>query len=228
MCNQDRTLRGALAGGLISLLIIMVGCSADLHEDAGPLVPFPNVTGRVCRDGEPLAGFAVELEDTVADTTVETRYTDESGDYGFSGVGSGKWTVRVNSGEPLDFERATFEFTFATEDSTLDVPLVDMSRRGLALLQPLDGESRVPPTLWDRLDFEWTWPNEDHPRFEVRLRASGESTFWSEKTNETSYSWNGVGDQGTAVPPGDYSWHIRVEGEGTLEYRTETRTLTFE
>ncbi len=219
--------------GRVAFIVFLAGCSPDLHEAVGPLKPFPNVTGRVVRDGVPVYNIKVGLEDTVADTTYEDDWTDSAGDFEFSEIGAGKWTVRVDGADSTDFDRVTYEFEFTSADTSIEVPVLDISLGGLSLRLPADNDTLEVPTLGSPLVFEWTWPDDDPPRFEIRFYVVGGPAYWiSRETRETSLVWNGVGNQESSlnqpVGPGDYRWHLRVDGEYTLEYRTVDRFLTLE
>jgi hypothetical protein len=214
---------------LACALGLLVACTSDLQEAVGPTVPFPDVSGRILRDGTPVAGIEVEIEDTVPDTTYEDEDTDANGRYAFTDIGPGEWSVRVDSEDPGDFERATYDFRFVTDDTTLVVPDIDISRRGLALEQPADGEAVPAPSPFAPMSFSWSWPPDDGSIFEVRVRFTNGSTFWtSSETAETTVDWNGLGNDGQPIESGDYEWQIRLLTEGELEYRSESRSITFE
>jgi hypothetical protein len=199
----------------------------------GPEVPFPNVTGTVVRDGVPVVDIEVELEDTVADTTYEDERTDSEGRFAFREIGPGAWTVRVDSDEEGDFGRVTYEFVFTTQDTSVEVPLLDVSQKDLELEKPQDGDVRDVPSIFDSMEFEWDWEATELPRFQIRLYVMGGPPLWfSSRDRVTRMIWNGLANEGDNagefVQPGLYRWHLRVEGEGALEYRTADRFITFE
>jgi hypothetical protein len=220
--------------GIAALALLCVGCTPDLKETVGPRVPVPNVTGRVVRGGLPVLDIEVELEDTATDTTVADERTDTDGRFAFAEVGPGTWTVQVKSDDPDDFARVKFEFAFTSVDTMLDVPTMDISRNGLALVQPEDGDSTVVPDLFNPITFMWDWPEDQAaPRFQVRLYVLDGGPFWfSQKIRETSIRWNGLGNQemsqGEFAQLGAHWWRLRIEDESDLEYDTESRFVTFE
>jgi len=230
-------LRGCGAAGvgtaLFGALVLAAGCSPDLHETVGPLVPLPNVYGAIVRDGVPVHDIKVKLEDVKADTTYGDDRTDLDGRFTFSEVGPGTWGVRVDSEEAGDFPRVTFEFAFATPDTVLEVPDLDVSARALALEAPQAGGSLPVPDLFHPVSFQWSWDSEADAQFQIRLYLEAGSAFWfSQKVRQTRILWNGLanmpGFEGKAAEPGAYIWRLRVEGEGTLEYDTGYRGLSFQ
>jgi hypothetical protein len=224
---------GVLTLGLLAF--VLDGCSPDLHETVGPLVPFPNVTGRVVRDGVPVVNIEVELENVVTDSTYDDDRTDAEGIFAFSEVGPGQWEVQVDSRDSTAFGRVAFEFVFTTEDTMLEVPTMDISLEGLALEQPPDGQRRPAPDLFNPMTFRWGWDDVDREirRYQIRLYVPGGVGFWfSPKVTETRILWNGLGNQqsseGNSVEPGEYRWQLRLEGQDGLEYTTADRFIIFE
>jgi hypothetical protein len=217
----------------ITIFALLAGCTPDLHEWVGPLVPEPNVTGYVLRDGAPAAYVEIELEVTDTDSTVADTRTDAEGHYSFSEVGAGRWTVRTDSNDTTDFAKVSFDFTFAGPDTTIEVPALEISLAGLRMIQP-EEEAELPvPSFSAPMYFEWE--RSDDPDATVRVQfftSNGEAFWYSGRTLETTVRWNGFGNRGDfggeRIGPGSHQWRLRVERpDSQIEWTTAYRLIEF-
>ena len=214
--------------GLISLL--GWGCSIDIKESVGPLVPVPNLTGQVLSNGVPVIGLRVRLEDA-SDSTIAGDATDGSGRFEFSQIGKGDWSLRFESESATDFARVTYEFSFVTTDTSLVVPSVDVALRGFEITAPEDLSVEPVPGFFSPLLFTW----EDAAARQTQVRFfeadDGEAIWYSTSSATNSARWNGIGTENdyvsVPVTAGQYRWRLRMQETGGLEYLTQYRQITF-
>ncbi|MBD3162199.1 MAG: hypothetical protein GF346_07780 [Candidatus Eisenbacteria bacterium] len=217
----------------VACLATSVDCSRDLHEWTGPLVPLPNLTGRVLRAGEPVVDEKVELLETSTDTLITDDRTDGEGSYRFAEVGAGDWTVEVDSDDPRDFDKAAYEIRFTSDDTILALPDMDLALGGVEAREPEPDASVALPRFSVPLRFVWSPPDDRSRTIQVRLYAdSGEPVWYSpELQGETELLWNGIGNRGDAsgrpVAPGTFRWRLRVENGTGLELSTSYRDVSF-
>jgi hypothetical protein len=228
--NQRPAARAAI---VVLLVCCAVACAPDLHETVGPLVPLPNVTGRVLRDGEPIVNIKVRIEDSVADSTFADTYTDDTGGFAFAQIGPGAWDLRVDSREPGDFAQVSYPFVFFSDDTVLTAPDLDVSASAFDVGQPADGASLPVPSLFDPVTFEWTWDSVESVTFQVRVYDAKGTPFWfSVKTYGTQLIWNGLGNmgdyEGRPAETGAYRWRLQLESGSGLEFDTGFRALGFQ
>lgn len=238
LSNDSRACSLAARAWITAGLVIgMLGCSADLHELAGPIVPLPNLTGTVLRDGQPVAGIKVKLEDTTLDQEVNDDRTSAAGIFAFSGVGAGTWTVRVDGVVDGDFDKVSYDLEFASAETSLVCPDLEISLSGLVILEPESGMKRSRPGLFSPLTFQWTDPQGEARSKQVRLyRDEDGAPFWfSSRLTDEQVRWNGLGNQGAntgqAAPAGRYRWRLAVEpedGDAPLQYTTRYLNIEFE
>lgn len=225
-----------VAGFAVAALLAgcaLLSCAPDLHESVGPLVPVPNVTGRVTRGDVPAGGVPVDLADTLG-VTFDDVSTDSEGAYGLE-AGAGHWVVEAKSGEPGDYDEVTYQFAFLSADTAAAIPDLDISMAALELAAPADSAVMPVPNIFAPVTFEWSWTVDGGApaRFRVRLYSLDGVRLWSsEKTTETRIGWNGIGNEGEysgkLVDPGQYRWRLRVyRGESSIEYTTGYRAITF-
>lgn len=227
--------RGGALLGLASL--VLFGCSADLHDVVGPVVPRPNLTGYVHRNGSPVADIKVKLEDTILDEEVDNDRTSADGSFAFSGVGAGKWRVRVDGLEDADFDRTSLNLEFLTADTSFVCPDFEVSMGGLTIAQPTDGLTRLRPTLFSPVAFQFTDTSPAERTKQVRVyRDEDGAPFWfSARVTDEPVRWNGLGNQGAhtglAAPAGRYRWRLSIEPEDDrdpFEHTTRYFVLEFE
>lgn len=215
---------------VLVLSALAAGCSPDLRETTGPLIPSPNVAGRIVRDGVPVFDQKVKLER--ADSTWAEDRTDRDGVYGFVVADSGDWTVRLDSTRPDDFARVNYDFLLASSGAEARIPPLDLSRRGLGPSEPSADEGHPVPSLFDPLRFRWD--QTDPPAvLEVRVYTqSFEPVWFSTETEGDRLDWNGLGNQGALrgrfAPAGAYRWRLVVDGPGALRMTTDWRDLVLE
>lgn len=229
-CGTNRL----LAVVLVTLILGLAGCTADLHEVAGPRVPVENLRGRIVREGIPVAGEKVKLDFAEIDSTLAEDRTKDDGTFAFGGVGAGEWTIRVSSTDPADFPSVTYTFAFSSGDSALTVPDLDLSLHGLEARKPEEGSAVSTPSFSSPIEFEWRRPDMAGTTVQVRVYGpDGAAVWYSEKfAAEEKVRWNGIANRGDAVgqpiPPGSYSWRLRVEpAAGTTEWTSASHEVTF-
>ncbi len=231
--------RGLLCGALLAGILLpgglLSGCSPETHESVGPLVPVPNVTGRILRDGAEAEGIQVDLILVPADSTLASVETDDDGEYVFTDVGAGSLMIEAEGEENGDFEDLAYSFVFFSTDTMLQIPDLDISSAALQSLAPQDSAVVATPNLFNPVEFAWQWADEGDPlpRFRVRFYTmSGDQIWYSEKLRELEIPWNGIGSEGEfegrPVGPGQYRWRLRVYGEDTREFTTDYRHIEFE
>jgi hypothetical protein len=212
-------------------LLLLAGCSPDLQETLGPVVPFPNVTGMIVREGIPVVDRKVKLEAPSVDSTLAEDRTDTAGLYEFTGVAPGTWVLKVSSSDAGDFQDVTCEVSLSEEGERLTAPEMDLSLRGVGFRQPADGAEVGRPTPASPVEFQWDKPTDPEREVQVRVYdAVGEAVWYGPKSTDDRVSWNGLGNRNNytnrLVPPGSYSWKLRVEIDGsTLEHTTASRAL---
>lgn len=230
MAAVRRIVRWGRHLALSSVSLFGIGCSVDLHEVTGPLVPVPNVQGQVLRDSIPAPGLRVRLQDG-AGNTLSSERTNESGLFGFAEVGEGNWSVRVESGLPTDFARVTYEFSFLSADTSLTVPSLEIDLREMRTLAPEDSSVASVPGFFSPLTFTWEGrPGPKQVRFFETSAAGGEAIWYSVSDDVSSMRWNGLGTENSyvAVPisGGEYRWRLRWIEPGGPEYLTHYRHIT--
>ncbi|MDM7916362.1 MAG: carboxypeptidase-like regulatory domain-containing protein, partial [Candidatus Eisenbacteria bacterium] len=219
------------------LLLPVLGCSPDLREELGPIVPFPNVQGTVVRAGAPAEGLKVRLLETATDSARSEDRTAPDGRYAFSEVGAGEWTLEARSNDPADFSSVTYPFAFGTPDTSLEAPPLEMSLRGLALGSPADGDTLPVASPAAPLTFSWIAPQlppqVQGVTIQVRVYdGQGDPVWYSEKVGAASVRWNGLQNRGSGTnrpaSPGAYSWKLRMEIDGSvIEWTTSRRSFLF-
>jgi hypothetical protein len=215
------------------VILFALGCSPDLHEVVGPLVPVPNVTGQVLRDAIPVADIKVKLEVTDTDSTVADVRTDARGRFAFAEVGTGRWTVRADSRDPSDFAKVTYGFVFLAPDTSLEIPPLEITLDGLEALVPEDDAILPVPSFTSPVRFEWRRPEDPTAAVQVRIfGTTGEAFWYSERIFDEFAVWNGFGNRGEFIgkraESGTYRWRLRVERSGSpIEWNTANRTIVF-
>ncbi|MEZ4647881.1 MAG: carboxypeptidase-like regulatory domain-containing protein [Candidatus Eisenbacteria bacterium] len=220
-----------LALGLVTMLLLGApACSPDYHETVGPTVPVPNLFGRVTREGAAAPDLKLAIEDS-AEVELSAARTNSGGWFEFEEVPAGAWTVRIDSQEPTDFARLTYEFTFLDPEAGLTLPDLEIGLGEFDVKKPNEGAQEPVPGFFSPLEFRWSGlGGEKQIRF--YRDSDGAPVWFSAKTTADIVRWNGIGNQGefqnVSVPPGDYRWRIRVDGAGTVRYYTAYRALTLE
>jgi hypothetical protein len=214
--------------------LVITACSPDLHETAGPVIPYPNLTGSVMRDSIPVQNMKVKLQVIDTDSAYAVDRTDGRGRYGFSDIAAGSWTVKVTSADPRDFAGVTYTFTFPQDRPSFEVPALDMSLDGLSPSEPADSATVPVAGFSDPMTFSWSPPRKEVWTVQVRLYdASGDPVWFSDKRQSDSIVWNGIGNQGTHLNrptlPGAYQWRLRMIGlDPALEYSSGYRWVTLQ
>ena len=218
---------------MCAVILLAAGCSRDFHEWAGPLVPVPNLTGRILRAGEPVPGEKVKLLATDGDSAVAEDRTDEGGWFGFTGVGAGAWTVEVDPDDPGDFDKAAYELRFASDDTVLVLSDIDLALAGAGAVEPEPGATIETPRLSRPVRFVWTAPEDPARTVQVRFYSdAGEPVWYSpDLEGSTEILWNGIRNRGEAigrpVSAGAYQWRLRVVDGNGLKLSTAYRDLHF-
>jgi len=209
----------------------LAGCSVDLKDSMGPLVPIPNVTGTLTRHGAPLVDEKVKLRD-LSGAEIDSDRTDARGRYEFSGVPAGTWELRVRTDVPGDFETVTVMFD-VPESVTVDLPPADVFSFGCDTRDPKDGEALATPSFFQPLEFKWNQPDRSVAWMNARLYdASDQAVWYSTKDVETSALFNGIGNQGPyagqTIPAGEYWWRLKVGLADSIEATTAPQMVRFE
>ncbi|MBI5836440.1 MAG: hypothetical protein HZB25_04260 [Candidatus Eisenbacteria bacterium] len=190
------------------------------------------LAGRVYRHGRPVADFPVRLYDQNEVTLLDSVRTDEAGDYGFRFAPGGEIEVRVGGTQASDFSYVRVIRTRASADQRDSLPPMDLTAFGCSATAPT--ASALPaPTFSAPLTFRWVQA-EGQPgaRYQVRIRDAADSTVWeSTRGHFTTAVFNGLGTAGPyaglQVPPGTYSWRVKVHLDNHVQAATEVRSLTF-
>jgi hypothetical protein len=220
-----------LAGCIVACLA--GGCAVDVKDGVGPRVPVPDVEGTVSRAGSPAVRLDVELADVARDTTLYETRSNRYGFFGFSGVYSGLWEVRVESDVPGDFASVSRQFYRADGDGNFQIRAFDVFAHGASLVAPPAEAQVAVPTPFQPLDFHWSPPNIAGAVAQVQLYDQARQDVWkSGPTQADSVRWYGYGTegyyQGVPVGPGLYEWRVKFEFPDTSEARTERRRLRLE
>ncbi len=215
--------------------LAIAGCSADLHETEGPIVPFPNVTGRVLTEGLPAVDRKVKLIETATDTEIDSDRTGPDGIFAFTQVPSGAWTLEAGGTGEEEFDAVTIDFEISADGDGFDAPDMDLALRGLRAIAPAPGAVQPLPSLSTPILFEWERPDTSGATIQVRLYGpAGESIWHSVKTEDSSVRWNGIANRGESaglpVPPGSYTWKLREEPDAgaAIERTTAALSVVFE
>ena len=70
------------------------------------------------------------------------------------------------------------------------------------------------------------------PRYKVRIADRSDSTVWEPASSTaTTSTFNGIGNAsvyaGQLVPPGTYTWRVKVHFGNGVQAATRTRTIVF-
>lgn len=217
--------------GLVVLALVAGGCAPDLKEAVGPVIPLPNVTGQVLRDGRPAAGIKVKLETAPAESLRAEDRTDTEGRFAFDGVEAGAWILKITAVDPGDYARIAWEFELPSADEVYEVPRMEISADGLEADSPDDSAEVDVPSLFRPVTFTWRNPARDTRKVQVRVyRDSGELVWVTDDLDLEAIEWNGLANRGVEAGklarPGRYTWRLRTD-EGSLERSTGSRTLIF-
>ena len=100
-CNNPSKPGPAVAGKILALLALAAACacSPDLREVTGPIIPFPNVTGQVVREGTPASDLKVKIEFVQSESLRAEDRTDGAGRFAFAGIGSPGASERTPTGK---------------------------------------------------------------------------------------------------------------------------------
>ncbi len=218
---------------LLACLLAFTGCTADIKETVGPLIPVPNLTGSVTRDSLPIEDIKVKLVQTSTDSLFDSDRTDPTGRFGFNEVGAGDWTLKVKSSDPADFAGVEIDFVFASAETTFDTPPLELSLAGFGVSAPENGDTLSTPGFSSPLGFTWTIPEGSTETAQIRFYAeTGEPIWYSDPIAGESLLWNGLGNRGEYVgqfvTAGTYRWRVRVESNDTpIQSTTEYREIIF-
>ena len=212
------------------LAAALTGCSPDVHDGVGPLVPVPNVTGTVLRDGRPIAGLRVALRPPDSGTSFGATTTDAGGRFWLYAP-DGIWEVRASGVLDGDFSSVTREVLADSEQVAL-APF-ELSTQGASLEAPVAGAAVSPPTPGSPLLFEWRGPSRAVQSARVQLYTESNVPVWSSpETQDTSMVWNGLGTeggyQGHLVPAGKYAWRVKFQFPDSSEGRLRTNSLVIQ
>jgi len=213
--------------------ILADGCEVDVRDGFGPRAPVPDVEGTVARAASPAVNVEVELRSVTVDTLVFETDSNVQGYFGFAGVPSGLWELRVESDLPGDFASVSREFYRADTDGRLRIREFDVFAYGARLDAPAIGASAPAPTPFDPMDFHWTPPAVAGAFARVQLVDQAGQDVWTSAVVATdSVTWNGYGTEGTyfglPIGPGSYQWRVKFDFPDTSEARTERRALRLE
>lgn len=220
---------------LIVCSLLLTGasaCAPDLHETVGPLVPIPNITGTVLRDGDPIADIKVKLERASDDSLWAEDRTDAAGRFAILLPDTGTFVIRVDGQGSADFDKTTYEFHQATPEAVFDSPALDIDTRGFAIKEPDAGRTEALPSLFEPLQIRWDRSDSIGGRAQVRFYAqNGDAIWFSLRTEDPEVAWNGLMNQGSFrnrfVQPGTYRWRMIVDTSAGVRYTTAYRDVTF-
>jgi hypothetical protein len=218
---------------LVTLMLLVAGCSRDFHDGVGPRVPIPNVEGGVLRQGVGAASLRVEVRDIATHDVLASDRTDALGLYGLGVVPVGHWEIKVSGAVPGDFDSETREFDVTDSLRSARLEPFDISARGASPTEP-EADAHVPvPTLGQPLTFQWTPPGTAILTARVQLYDSTGADVWiSVQTDQDQILWNGIGNQssyqGQPVPAGRYDWRVKFLLPDSTEARTTSHRLVLE
>jgi len=204
-------------------------CSPNFKDGTGPIVPIPNVEGAVTRSGSAAPGLEVALRDTSGQNVAKT-VTNTAGDYGFGGVTSGAWEVKVSGRMADDYDSVTRDFQLVSP--SLSLPVLDVSAYGAGATDPADGAAQPVPSPVQPVVFQWNFPSAAPgvPAPAQVFDSAGNPVWYSGSLAIGESSWNGLGNQGSyqgrAATPGSYSWRLKFDLPDSSVAKTAPRRLT--
>ena len=236
---MTRTARPTTIGGaetlrlaLAVLVLLSTSCGVDVRDGFGPHVLEPDVEGMVLRGATPAIRADVELHNVASGMKVFETRTNRYGSFAFFEVPSGLWEVRVESDQPGDFASVRRQFYRADGDGRFAAGRLDISNRGVILMEPSD-EAVTVPTPFDPLDFRWTSTGIPGAVAQVQVYDDSSRNVWRSSLGVSdSARWYGYGSEGSyqnvPVGAGKYEWRVKFEFPDTTEARTERRRLRLE
>lgn len=220
---------------LVAGLWLAAGCSVDVKDGIGPLLPVPNVAGQALRAGAPAGGLDAELRDAETAETVGSTVT-QGGRFEFADIPPGHWEIKVSGDDPGDFDSVSRTLLLANADSLYELPDFEVWAYGCAVLEPQDGSSLPRPNLFAPLTFRWTLPSGSNRELDwVRAylyTAAGDQVWTSDRILAAEVAWNGIGNEGDfaglPVAAGAYYWRLKLAFTDSLEARLDPTELEFQ
>ena len=232
-------MRAAFAPALAAVALAIAAAGCGLRHETAPAITIPGsdapaqIAGTVARAGQPLPGLKVKLYDDATGVLAESTFAAASGAYGFAGVPAGRWMVKVSSAEPGDFGYVRYFFDLASAGETRAVPPFDLAAHGLALEAPAAGATVARPDFSSPLAFSWSAYQAPFQWTSAQVSDSSGVAVWSApRTQATTASWNGFGNEGPyaglPAPAGRYRWRVKVRLPNTVQAATVERELALQ
>lgn len=200
------------------------------------------VTGRILKDGIPLANVKVEFEDDIAP---RDAITNQGGHYRFTTLAPGSaFTLTFRQSENPSItpvseiaSLAWIEGNLPTGVDIIDLPDFEISTHlgGMIfeLQTPVDGAAYLASviSISNPIQFTWSLYNQGESYY-VQLGRSGEvdPIFTSSKTTQTYLMWNGILNDASHISAGTYWWRVAATkslGSVSLVVFTQQYDLIF-
>jgi len=200
------------------------------------------VTGRVIKNGTPVANAVVEFQDDVAP---RQSTTNSGGHYWFSTLAPGTtFSLTFNQGDNPQLTPASeiaslawIEGTLPTGINTIDLPDFEISTylNGMIfqLQTPVDGAtySAAAISSSNPIQFIWSLYNLGVSyHVELGPNASDQPIWTSSEAASNNLMWNGTLDDGTHISQGAYWWRVAATkslGNYTLVVYTQQWDILF-
>ena len=216
---------------LILVALALGSCSPDFHDDLGPRVPIPNVSGEAERDGAAAPQLDVSVRDPLDGHSVASTRTNGDGRYAIVAP-SGTWEIKIKGALAGDFESVTRGFAVDGSGEIVAMEPLDIDAYGAAPEEPPDGETLALPDSADSVTFRWRSPSRSFSTGRAQLfDSTGAAVWYSPKGLAVSATWDGKGNQapfaGTALPPATYTWRVKFDFADSSQARTRSSRVTF-
>ena len=193
------------------------------------------VTGKISNNGQPVVNLLMKICDYTnhpETTLIDESHTDSEGVFSFSFNHDPEVTPYVISGwknPDKTFEDWAHHITSIESDR---IVLPDFDIYYDELFSPLDGATYKADDINDSnpIVFEWTdGGRSDIIFYSIAICPEGEETILGETTDSTTYSFDGILDDGTKITAGTYEWtwwcHFGASG---WHARSGVKTLIIE
>jgi hypothetical protein len=216
---------------LVGFALCLGACNPDVMDGVGPLIPFPDLTGRIVRDASPADDVEVELREIETAAVVDSAETDGTGRFEFYDVAAGAWELKVSGDTADDFDSVTWIFEYSESQETSTLPDIDIFAHGAGVLAPENAAELPTPIIINEdsyVTFRWTLPSTPFNWARVKLYDEEGETVWSSpKENVDSVIFTGLTDSGGLISPGNYTWRVKFELADSLEARLDPREIEF-
>ncbi len=181
-------------------------------ESGQPPAPTYSISGTVTSGGSPLSGVTITLSGAASSTTT----TDGSGNYGFTGLANGSYTIIPS--------KAGYAFTPSSRSVTLNG--ADVTGQGFTGNTVISAPTNLTATAVSssQINLSWTDNSNDETGFKIERKTGASGTYSQIATvgaNVTTYSDTGLTSNTT------YYYRVRAyNAAGESGYSNEANATT--